>query len=47
MPSKKYLRVKFNNQKLGGQDPDELIEAFGMGIGSIQEAAKKVISRKS
>lgn len=26
--------------------PDELIEAFGMGIGSIKEAVKKVISRK-
>ncbi len=26
--------------------PDELIEAFGMGIGSIKEAVKKAISRK-
>ena len=26
--------------------PDELIEAFGVGIGSIKEAVKKVISRK-
>lgn len=26
--------------------PDELIEAFGMGVGSIKEAVKKVISRK-
>ena len=28
-------------------EPDELIEAFGMGIGSIKEAVKKVISRKN
>ena len=26
--------------------PDELIEAFGMGVGSIKEAVKKVIARK-
>ncbi len=26
--------------------PDELIEAFGMGVGSIKEAVKKAISRK-
>ncbi len=26
--------------------PDELIEAFGLGVGSIKEAVKKVISRK-
>lgn len=26
--------------------PEELIEAFGMGVGSIKEAVKKVISRK-
>lgn len=26
--------------------PDELIEAFGMGIGSIKEAVKKVVARK-
>ena len=28
-------------------NPDELIEAFGMGVGSIKEAIKKVIKRKS
>src|SRR3989344_3409489 len=28
-------------------EPDEVIEAFGMGIGSIKEAVKKVISRKN
>lgn len=28
-------------------NPDELIEAFGMGINSIKEAVKKVIQRKS
>lgn len=27
-------------------DPDQLIEKFGMGVGSIQEVVKKVISRK-
>lgn len=27
-------------------NPDELIEAFGMGVGSIKEAVKKVIARK-
>ncbi len=27
--------------------PDELIEAFGMGIGSIKEAVKKVVSRRT
>lgn len=27
--------------------PDELIEAFGMGVGSIKEASKKVITRKA
>ena len=27
-------------------EPDELLEAFGMGVGSIVEAVKKVISRK-
>ncbi|OGN05836.1 MAG: transketolase [Candidatus Yanofskybacteria bacterium RIFCSPHIGHO2_01_FULL_44_17] len=27
--------------------PDELIEAFGMGIGSIKEAVKKALSRKT
>ncbi len=27
--------------------PDELIEAFGMGVGSIKEAVRKVISRKN
>ncbi|MDP2860783.1 MAG: transketolase C-terminal domain-containing protein, partial [bacterium] len=26
--------------------PDELIEAFGMGVGSIKEAVKKVVNRK-
>ena len=26
--------------------PDELIEAFGMGVGSIKEAVKKVLNRK-
>lgn len=26
--------------------PDELIEAFGMGVGSIKEAVKRVVSRK-
>jgi len=28
-------------------EPDELIEAFGMGVGSIKEAIKKVIKRKN
>lgn len=28
-------------------NPDELIEHFGMGVGSIKEAVKKVISRKT
>ena len=27
-------------------DPDELIEAFGMGVGAIKEAVKRVIERK-
>ncbi len=28
-------------------EPNELIEAFGMGVGSIKEAVKKVLARKS
>jgi transketolase len=27
-------------------NPDELIEAFGMGVGAIKEAVRKVIKRK-
>lgn len=40
-----YVGVKDRFGESG--KPEELIEAFGMGIGSIKEAVKKVISRKA
>jgi len=39
-----YIGVKDRFGESGGSS--ELIEAFGMGVGSIKEAVKKVISRK-